>query len=449
MNNSFKLTIYTLLLVFAAGSVFAQKPQTEADFYNLGRQQYAQKNYSEAIASFKGCVQLNGRNLQCIFGRGMANFQLKYFDAAIADFTYILNNKQTLGTFRMQVLSGRLQAYCFSNKVDLATKDENEIRNLGGTISKPCSQFLEQNSAIDFKIKGDESYKARKYDEAIGFYQKAIGSESSRKGKTDNSNNEEKAYLYKKIGQSYRLQDNHREALKNMDLSISLNPADTEANLWRGLIYSDENSSVRNLKAAETDFLKAVQLDPKNYNALNWLVYVYKETKQYQKAVETLTKMGQMLKYNTQFDIAEIYINWGKEKEALATFNEIITKSENTKDGKIDIYEAYQKRSEYYLNRGNFDKGIADINTVIDFYLKNPDIEAYYDVVNLALDYSPHYENMAERYSFRRKLYLLSGSPQKALADVNESEKFLLKRFQSRPRRPVKIYQSYQLKTCC
>lgn len=86
-----KLLIMWLMLVSAYG--FAQ---TAEDFYDQGKSDFDDKNYTDAVRLFDKSLDENPDFLPALFHRGISNYHLNNFDNAIGDFSRVIDLDPTM-----------------------------------------------------------------------------------------------------------------------------------------------------------------------------------------------------------------------------------------------------------------------------------------------------------------------------------------------------------------
>ncbi len=267
MTNTIKLAIFTLILTLSANVAFAQT--TAQDHYKVGLQEYQQKNFQAAIASFDRCLAVSPNATICKNARGLAYIQTKDFDKAVLDFTALLGLSSLNSQTKVQVLNGRVQAYCLSGNVAEATADESRIKSLGGNVTKTCVQFLAENPNLrpdssgtveSFVKSGDKALIDRKFKDALSNYKKALDLNKTGSKKSSNIINSE---FYVNLAIANRYNSNHDQAYLDLKKALELDPQNYKALAKRGEYYSlDKSKNPNNLKLAEADLTKAIDVNP-------------------------------------------------------------------------------------------------------------------------------------------------------------------------------------------
>jgi tetratricopeptide (TPR) repeat protein len=120
---------------------------------------------------------------------------------------------------------------------------------------------------------------------------------------------------YRNLGAAYGVEDNYKEALKNFNRSIDLNPFDPLSFYNRGIIHG---KSGLNDKAIE-DLQKAIRLDPLNAKFYNNLGVAYGISGNLQEAITSFDEAVQLDPSfsNAYFHRAVTYIRLGFTENAL------------------------------------------------------------------------------------------------------------------------------------
>ncbi len=371
MNKTIKLAIFTLLLTLSANIAFAQTPTTAEGYFNLGKQQFSEKNFDGAIKSFSECLRLDANVQPCIYARGVAYFQNKQYDQSSADFSTLLGNSALSPRDKMQMLNGRMQAFCYSGKLEEAAKDEAAIKSLGGNIPKTCMQFLAENPNLrpgvvtpeEYIKRGDDlAKKDGKHQEAISNYEKAL---SKKNSSTDNKKD---SNIYLKIAVSYSSLGDNEKSLSSLKQAIALNPENADAYGELGDAYLRNKDFV----AAEANLNKAISLNPRLDTAYNRRGFIYWRVKK--------DKVRAIKDYEKVFEVSNSH------PIALATLTQLLGLygEDKNNEGKISAYTKYitfleanslgsgasyiVERAEIHLLKNDLDKAAADLNAAEKAY---------------------------------------------------------------------------------
>jgi|GEM_PF-6058001 len=210
------------VLVF---TVQHQQPEqyayTAYDFYNEGRRAYVQQNYGIAIAHFTSAIELDAEYDRAYYYRAVSYYRLENFDAAIDDYTWIIEN----GSYSLvyDTLVNRGRAY----------------RSLGN------------------------------YDAAFVDFDEAVELDP------------DEAYAYRARSYAYGQLEQFEQALIEVERAIELNPYDPEFYNGRGRYHYN----LGNLDLALADYNYAIELDSDTYNAYNNRGYLRANSGDYEAAI--------------------------------------------------------------------------------------------------------------------------------------------------------------------
>ena len=177
MKKIVKLAIFTLLSVFSANAIYAQTSTTAGDWFELGRNQFAQKRYNDAIKSFTKCIALNPKAEGCFGSRGLVYLRLQKHQLAVNDFTRVISiapkfasayNNRGIAYYELKNTKAALSdiskaiqldpsmansyfvrsvIYCQKGNLSLAKRDEQKAIQLGWKFKKLCAANANRNSS--------------------------------------------------------------------------------------------------------------------------------------------------------------------------------------------------------------------------------------------------------------------------------------------------------------
>lgn len=196
----------------------------------LLRQGMKSTNSNEQINLFTQVIELDPKNLDAYFYRGLAKYNLEDYTGAILDYTKVIFYNPDADTyynrgnckFALQDYEGAKEDYIQALDINRSLIDA--IYNLGLT-----KMYLGE------------------YTEAIADFDKIIAQYPGD------------ANLYKQKAMAYMELKNYKEAFNNFGNSILLNP-NSDAFSTRGLALL----SINYYKEAQADFYKAIELDRNN-----------------------------------------------------------------------------------------------------------------------------------------------------------------------------------------
>jgi tetratricopeptide (TPR) repeat protein len=196
----------------------------------LLRQGLKSTNYNEQIELFTQVIELDKKNLDAYFYRGLANYNLQDYTGAILDYTKIIFYKPDADTYY-----NRGNSKFALNDYEGAKEDYKKALELN-------------NGLIDavYNLGLTQAYLGE-FNEAITNYDKLI----SKFPGNDN--------LYIQKAMAHMELKNYKEAFENFGNSILLNP-NSNAFYTRGLALL----SINYYKEAQADFYKAIEFDKNN-----------------------------------------------------------------------------------------------------------------------------------------------------------------------------------------
>jgi tetratricopeptide (TPR) repeat protein len=137
--------------------------------------------------------------------------------------------------------------------------------------------------------------------------------------------------VYKLIGKDYYMRGDFKKATETLEKAVAAQPGDSDTFLWLGRAYgrraetSSPFTAMGNASKARQNFEKAVELDPKNLEAINDLFEYYLEAPGFlgggvDKAsalAERISALDRAEGYYAQAKIAEKRKEWGSAEDQL------------------------------------------------------------------------------------------------------------------------------------
>lgn len=238
------------------------------------------------------------------------------------------------------------------------------------------------------------------------FATKALPAENYEKDKANNSanttrelnkENPEKALQFYTSGMEKYDQQNFKDALTDFTKAINSNPQDFQAYLWRGhskynLGYQHGNKDTKILEEAIADYTMVIQLDPANSDAYFYRANAKKLLDRYTEAIPDFTLA---IKYDPKK--SDNYYYRGLTYYLLKKYWAAIEDFTKTIELNNTIPENYYWRGANYYGAQEYEKAIEDFNQAIalnpgylDAYFFKGD--AYYELKD--------YENAQKAYEF-------------------------------------------------
>jgi len=180
------------------------------------------------------------------------------------------------------------------------------------------------------------------------------------------------------------------QSLQYISYAIWVDPTNAEALKFRGYIYFE----ISNFKNSESDFINAMSINSLDYETYYVLGIIYNVMKEYDKAVDRLSKFLERYPDDVQGNnaISISYRNIGNTDKVLFCLNRALR-------NKPDYAMALSNRAQIYLRQNRPQEAIKDCKTIIE---KNKNDDIAYDTLGLAYAMAGDYK--AAHLSFSRAL---------------------------------------------
>jgi tetratricopeptide (TPR) repeat protein len=324
------------------------------------------KKYNEAIEDLKSALEKNNKNISAFAELGNVYYFLGDFKNSQAAYSKSI------------VLNQTAEMYEKLAKVDLKLKLYNEsIANMQKAILIDSSNVTYYNtlgiayyyakdtvsSYMAFKkaLTIDSNYVYARYNMAryyydIGSYELAV-SDFSNVIKIDPPDLND-AEMYKFRGMTYTKLKDYNSALKDLEMSVKLNPEDADAVYTKGYVLL----GLGNDTAALADFKKAIELDSNNAGGLMQVGYFAYKTGNYEQSIKLLRKSLQINPKDTNalFNLANVYFDMQKYSDAINYYNKAIEANSNFK-------QIYLNRGSSYYNLGFYRQAASDWENAIKY----------------------------------------------------------------------------------
>src|SRR5690606_34567257 len=149
------------------------------------------------------------------------------------------------------------------------------------------------------------------------------------------------------LGALYNEANDREAALDQMRRAIELNPQNAAALNYLGYSLAEEG---RDLDAAEGLILRALQIDPNDGFYVDSLGWVYYQRGDYRRAVEELERALELVGDDPTITehLADAYTQVGRELEALRLYRDALRRTEDTTqrarlEGKVRAMERADK----------------------------------------------------------------------------------------------------------
>ncbi len=349
---------------------------------------------------------------------------------------YSQENVRTLAGWtaeRMQLGCTDTKCLTALGQMDIAKLISGRVGKIGNRYSVSLNLFDTQNARAENSV----SEFGGSEDELIGLVQgavrKLLGSEiplselRTRQAIKDLDRaielNPKDARAYFIRADKYRELGDYRQAIQDLDRAIALDPKYALAYILRGLVFS----MLRDYRQAIKDYDRAIELDPKSETAYGMRGSVYGQKGQADRAIQDFNKAIELspnnaLAYRSR-GIA--YSQRGQADRAIQDFNKAIEL--DPKNGMV-----YAVRACAYSQKGQADRVIQDCNKAIELDLKNGTVYgncaiAYYNLKEYqqALDYFSRSIELNPKnmfaYATRGRAYARLGNYQQAANDLDKA----------------------------
>lgn len=213
----------------------AEKTIAEAHYYST------RKQYDKAIALLDDGLRKDMGNTKLTFARGKVFYEQELYAAAISDFASVINNDKEMSEAYIMRASAYLKAGRFRDAINDYTR---ALKNDPGDFALYKHRALayagqkEWQSAIrdiSFLLKyfeddiqslylcGEYNYEAGDYMNALRFFSQVLKEEPNN------------SMFYKARGKTYLKTSTYQYAIKDLAMSLDLNPQDAETWMLMGL----------------------------------------------------------------------------------------------------------------------------------------------------------------------------------------------------------------------
>ncbi len=339
-----------LLFLFVIFSITAHSQ--ESVWFAKGEKLYNQKKYDEALQAFTKVLELNNKNKEAYYYRGICNlFQGNIYEA-ISDFTETI----ALDSNSSDAYNNRGLCYGYTGELEKSVDDFKKAISIDKNFSKA---YLNLGSAY---------LSLEKPDDAIQILNKVVELDS---------NNAENYFIR---GSAYLYLKDYEKGKKDFSRAI-------EKGLKNNKSYFNRASCFYNLGEyfqAVEDLTKALEFNPKDVEALQNRAICYSKIGFKEKANQDKLKIYMI---NSGLDEIQSFENIEYKKLKLANSVEFeipsnwIINRENTEYGEIMIctHDSVSKVSDFYLVgvRMSFDSSmykqyeLKSVNDLLGFWEYN------------------------------------------------------------------------------
>ena len=202
--------------------------------------------------------------------------------------------------------------------------------------------------------RGNQRLFARKYDEAIEEYNKAVELKPDY------------APIYSIRGYAYRIKGDFEAAIKDYNKLIELRPDNADAYCDRGITYSRKGEFARAIQ----DFNEAIQLKPNLADTYNGRGLMYHQMNEVDLALQDFNKAIEL-----RPDFAKAYNNRALVYQDKGDADKTLEDTSKAIEFQPNLSYAYNNRGNAYVRKGITSLAIKDFNKAIHL---NPELaEAY------------------------------------------------------------------------
>jgi len=208
-----------------AEQAIAQDTAIDALHFYRGLAYYEKKELEQAIADFTQALKINSEDAFAYYNRGVAYYKKGELDKAITDFTQALkiNSEYAIA------YDNRGVAYYKKGELDQAIADYNRALN------------IYPEDPVAYNNRGLAYYEKRELDQAIADFTQTL------------KINPEDAFVYSNRGNSYSDKGELDKAIADYNRALKINPKLTRSYIERGVAYyelGNKQKAIQNLKTA-------------------------------------------------------------------------------------------------------------------------------------------------------------------------------------------------------
>lgn len=326
-------------------------PNNYEAFYNLGRIYYKQNDYANAEINFTNAIKIKPDYVNANFYLANTKYNLKKFSES--------------KTYYKKVLNYDPKFYQASSNLAKVYWEENDYAN---SLLFYQNAMKLSNKYIDHLNIGDCYGKLKQPEKAIESYLTSISLNPQSSDK-DLSN---ALVTYENIAEIEKNRGKYNESLKYVEKGMKINKS-----YILYYISAFSKSKLGNNNDAINDYLKALELNPRDIESYINLGSLYNEINEYEKSVN-ISQKGLTFD-NTQY---RLYNNLGDSLQKLKIFDQAITAYKKS----IDLNSS---SSTTYFNLGACYKETDD---------KESALKAFQQAVNTDKKYQDAYYELGEMY---------------------------------------------------
>jgi tetratricopeptide (TPR) repeat protein len=263
------------------------------------------------------------------------------FFVPVSDFQAMVFKLWTNADLKLPDFEGSLKVKK-SRLEDFLTKYKEQVKDREEVTQKEMNVLIDKTEALKWFNK---AYEEKDAHTQIDYYTKAM--EYNPRDPLAYYN---RAFAFNELNQ-------YENAIKDLNVTIEIDPSYTNAYINRGLAYS-------NLKLDENalaDYTKAIELDPLSALAYGNRGMVNYDLKRYDKCIEDCTKAIELDPSNTN-----AYINRGLACSSLKQIENAMIDYNKAIELNPNLALAYSNRGLLRYNSLHYEKAIEDYNKAIE-----------------------------------------------------------------------------------
>ncbi|MDR1203674.1 MAG: tetratricopeptide repeat protein [Tannerellaceae bacterium] len=382
---------------------------------------------TEDIRKWTEAIELDPKDAEAYFNRGVVYFRIGSYERAFADFNKSIElDPNNANAYCNRGIIYSLQGNhnqaidCFNKAIELKPDFANVYFMRGNAyvgIKDYNKGIADFNKAIEINPNDAEAYDCRgnAYAETNDYYQAIVDySRVIELRPNDAKTYRNRGYVYAKLedynqaiadsskaielspnetvafsnrGAAYAMTKNYMKAIVDYTKVIELNSINADAYFMRGNAYAETNDYYQAIE----DYTKAIELNPNFAAVYGRRGLAYKRINDYSRAIEDYTKAIELnMDANMYYNRGLVCVETKNYHQAIADFSKAV-------ELKPDFTYSYINRGNSYIEISDYPKAIADYSKVIE--LDPNEARAYYNRGNLYAIIKKDYPKAIADYS--------------------------------------------------
>lgn len=342
--------------------VFTKEPENRKALYLLVDIQKHRKDGAAAMKTLDRIIQLNPRDTEAQYQKGLLYIENGEFDKALAV------SQEMKKTFPDRPEGDRLQGFAWFFK-----------KQYSDAIAPLQKSLVQQPNAGTYYILGLSHYYRNESEQAVNQFQKALDlqpsftrarvhlallllnkkrmDEAVQEAKTAIAQDDENALAHNILGSAYLSKGNYADGLAELNRALALDPTLADVHVKKGLVAMKRGKGPE----AESELAAAVRIKPEAQDARRILALYYVNHNEPAKAIDVLKKglQGGPTDAVTYYLMAESYLQQKNVNEATTYF----IKAKEA-DPKYDL--AYLKLASIYLMKEKQEQGVQELRSLVE-----------------------------------------------------------------------------------